>query len=162
MDSNENRRKITDLVSRADSAMLTTMATDGTHVSRPMAVQESEFDGDLWFFTDTDSDKVRQIEANPQVNVSLANDKKNEWTSLSGAAVIVHDRQKIEELWSKPLETWFPDGTDTTGLALLKVEVGSAEYWDADNKAKQVLGMVKAIRKDDPDEFPVENRSVDL
>lgn len=162
MDSNDNRRKITDLVSRADSAMLTTMATDGTHVSRPMAVQESEFDGDLWFFTDTDSDKVRQIEANPQVNVSLANEKKNEWTSFSGAAVIVHDRQKIEELWSKPLETWFPDGTDTTGLALLKVEVGSAEYWDADNKAKQVLGMVKAIRKDDPDEFPVENRSVDL
>ncbi len=162
MDSSNDRQKIIDLVSRANSAMLTTMTDDGTHVSRPMAVQESDFDGDLWFFTDTDSDKVRQIGANPQVNVTLANDSKNEWTSLSGEAHIVNDRQKIEELWSKPLETWFPDGTDTAGLALIKVEVGSAEYWDADNKAKQVLGMIKAIGKDDPDEFPVENRSVDL
>ena len=162
MDSNDDTRKIIELVSRANSAMLTTVASDGKQVSRPMAVQESDFDGDLWFFTDTDSDKVRQIEANPQVNVSLANDKKNEWTSLSGAARVVHDRQQIEELWSKPLETWFPDGTDTAGLALLKVEVGSAEYWDAGNKAKQALGMIKAIRKDDPDEFPVENRSAEL
>lgn len=46
--------------------MLITMTEDGQHVSRPMAVQEVEFDGDLWFFTYEDSDKVRQITAAPR------------------------------------------------------------------------------------------------
>jgi general stress protein 26 len=82
---------------------------------------------------------------------------------VSGTAEVVHDRAKAEELWAKPLETWFPDGLDTPGLALLKVHADSAEYWDAsDSKVKQVIGMVKAIRKDDPDEFPSDNRTVEL
>jgi general stress protein 26 len=159
----DDRAKVVDLVGRAQSAMLTTMTPEGTHVSRPMGVQEAEFDGDLWFFAYDDSDKVRQIQANPQVNVSFSNDKKSEWTSIAGTAEVVHDRAKIDEFWAKPLETWFPDGPDTDGLALIKVHGDTAEYWDAaTSKVKQLLGMRRAIKNDDPDEFPAENRTVDL
>ena len=162
-DVQDDRQKITDLVERASSAMLTTTTADGKHVSRPMGVQEAEFDGDLWFFTDADSDKARQIAANPEVNVSFSNDKQSEWTSITGTAELVSDRQKAEQLWSKPLETWFPDGLETPGLSLLKVHADAAEYWDASSsRVKQVLGMARAIRKDDPEEFPVENRTVEL
>jgi general stress protein 26 len=159
----DGRQKIVELIERADSAMLTTMTSDGAHVSRPMAVQETEFDGDLWFFTYDDSDKALQIAQNPQVNVSIANDKKSEWVSVAGRAEVVHDRAKAEELWAKPLETWFPDGLETSGLALVKVHADTAEYWDAaTSKVKQLLGMGRAIKNDDPDEFPAENRTVDL
>jgi general stress protein 26 len=162
-DGTDDRAKVAELVDRARLSMLTTMTEDGKHVSRPMALQDTEFDGDLWFFTYDDSDKVRQVRANPQVNVAFSNPKNSEWTSVSGTAEVVHDRAKAEELWAKPLETWFPDGLDTPGLALLKVHADSAEYWDAsDSKVKQVIGMVKAIRKDDPDEFPSDNRTVEL
>jgi general stress protein 26 len=162
-DVHSGRNKIVDLVGRAQSAMLTTMTRDGDHVSRPMAVQEAEFDGDLWFFAYDDSDKVGQIMAHPRVNVSLANDKKSEWTSIAGTAEIVHDRAKAEQLWSKPLETWFPDGLDTPGLALIKVHGDTAEYWDAaTSRVKKLVGMGRAIRRDDPDEFPVDNSTVDL
>lgn len=66
-------------------------------------------------------------------------------------------------MWAKPLETWFPDGLKTSGLALIKVHADTAEYWDAaTSTAKQVLGMKRAIQRDDPDEFPVENRTVEL
>ncbi len=162
-DVQDDRNKIADLVKRADSAMFTTMTADGKHVSRPMAVQKTEFDGDLWFFAYDDSDKARQIATHPEVNVSFSNDKKSEWTSVAGTAEVVHDRQKIEELWAKPLEVWFPDGQETAGLALIKVHADTAEYWDAsDSKIKQVLGMRRAMKNDDPDEFPAENRTVDL
>ena len=162
-DVQDDRNKIADLVKRADSAMFTTMTADGKHVSRPMAVQKTEFDGDLWFFAYDDSDKARQIATHPEVNVSFSNDKKSEWTSVSGTAEVVHDRQKVEELWAKPLEAWFPDGQETAGLALIKVHADTAEYWDAsDSKIKQVLGMRRAMKNDDPDEFPAENRTVDL
>ena len=46
----EARARVTELVKDARICMLTTMTADGKHVSRPMGVQESEFDGDLWFF----------------------------------------------------------------------------------------------------------------
>ena len=163
MSDHDDLDKITDLVKRANSAMLTTMTADGKHVSRPMGLQDADLDGDLWFFIDAGSDKARQIAVNPEVNVSFSNDKQSEWTSIAGTAELVQDRQKAEQLWSKPLEAWFPDGLETAGLTLLKVHADTAEYWDASNsKIKQVLGMARAIRRDDPDEFPVENKTVDL
>jgi general stress protein 26 len=63
------------------------------------------------------------------VNVSFANDKQSEWTSLSGKAEVVNDRQQAVRLWAAPLKTWFPGGLDTEGLSLIKVHVDSAGYW---------------------------------
>ncbi len=154
-ENQDGRQKIVELIERAESAMLTTMTAGGDHVSRPMAVQEAEFDGDLWFFSYDDSDKARQVTQNPRVNVAIANDKKSEWVSISGSAEVVHDRAKAEELWAKPLETWFPDGLETPGLALIKVHADTAEYWDAaTSKVKQLLGMGRAITQGRPRPVP--------
>lgn len=48
--TNDDRKHITRLVGDAKVAMLTTVTARGRHVSRPMSLQEVEFDGDLWFF----------------------------------------------------------------------------------------------------------------
>ncbi|MEU5944645.1 pyridoxamine 5'-phosphate oxidase family protein [Micromonospora sp. NPDC047465] len=40
------RRRVTELVREARICMLTTIAVDGRLVSRPMGLQEAEFDGD--------------------------------------------------------------------------------------------------------------------
>jgi general stress protein 26 len=82
----EQVQHVAELVDRARIGMLTTMTQSGKHVSRPMALQEVEFDGDLWFFCYDDSAKAAQIRSQPEVNVSFANDKQSEWTSLSGKA----------------------------------------------------------------------------
>ncbi len=151
------------LVDRARLSMLTTTSADGTLVSRPMALQHTEFDGDLWFFTDEDSNKAREIAANPRVNVAFSNQKDSEWTSVSGTAEIVHDRAKAEELYTKYLEVWFPDGLDTPGLAMIKVHADSAEWWESsDSKVKRLIGMARAVRSEDPDKFPGDNETAEL
>ncbi len=151
------------LVDKARLCMLTTMNADGQHVARPMALQEVEFDGDLWFFTYEDSAKVREVQVSPQVNVSFSNDKNSEWTSISGTARLVHDRAKAEELWSAPLKVWFPDGLETPGLALLKVQAVSAEYWESpSSKVVKLLGAARAAVTGDPDKFPGTNETVKL
>lgn len=156
-------KHVAELVDRATIGMLTTMTDDGRHVSRPMGVQETEFDGDLWFFADAGSAKIRQIRSNPQVNVSFSNDKKGEWTSLSGTAEVVQDRAKTDELWSKPLEAWFPDGVDSPGLVLIKVHAESAEYWEGPrSKVARLLGAARAAATKDPDKFPSTNKEVEL
>jgi general stress protein 26 len=163
MTDQDPTQRVAQLVSDARISMFTTMTEDGRHVSRPMALQEVEFDGDLWFFCYDDSDVAREISAHPQVNVSFSDQKQSAWTSLSGEAVLVHDRAKAEELWSAPLKAWFPDGLDTPTLALIKVHAESAEYWDApSSKVVRLIGAARAAITGDPDEFPTENEEVRL
>lgn len=112
-------------------AMMTTEEPDGTLRSRPMATQEKEFDGDLWFFTQASAPKVDEVEQHRQVNLSYSKPEDNLFVSVSGTAELVRDRQKIQEFWKPFYRAWFPEGEDDPDLALLKVTVHNAEYWDA-------------------------------
>ncbi|MEH0844118.1 pyridoxamine 5'-phosphate oxidase family protein [Micromonospora sp. CPCC 205711] len=139
------RRRVTELIRQARICMLTTIGVDGRLMSRPMGLQEAEFDGDLWFFAYADSAKVRQIRVNPEVNVAFSDQKHNAWVSLSGTAQEGFDRARAERLWNPILKTWFPDGLDTPGLTLIKVHASSAEYWDSPNSTVvNLFGFAKA------------------
>ncbi len=163
MSHDEGTAKVAQLVDDARIAMMTTMTPDGRHVSRPMALQEAEFDGDLWFFTYDDSDKARQLTQHDQVNVAFADPKQSAWTSVTGRAEVVHDRQKAEELWSPMLEAWFPDGLETDGLALIKVHADTAEYWESSSSTVvRLIGAARAAVTGDPDKFPATNETVEL
>ena len=163
MSEQDQQQKVAELVEDAQICMFTTMTDDGSHVSRPMGLQEVEFDGDLWFFTYDDSPKVAQVRSNPQVNVSFSNSKQSSWTSISGTAEVVQDRAKIDELWSAPLKVWFPDGKDTPGITLVKVHADTAEYWDApSSKVVRLIGAARAAATGDPDKFPSDNETVRL
>jgi general stress protein 26 len=142
----ERRDKVRKMVSDARIGMLTTRTADGKQVSRPMALQEVEFDGDLWFFAYSDSDLVEQVATHPQVNVSFSDPKQNNWISISGTAQRTDDRDKAKELWNPVLKAWFPDGLDTPTLTLVKVHAETAEYWEAAHSSKVVtlLGYAKA------------------
>ena len=142
----DKRETVKSLIKDAKISMVTTMTADGRHVSRPMALQDVEFDGDLWFFTYSDSDLVTQIRTHPQVNVSFSDDKQHAWVSLAGAAEQVHDEARAKELWNPMLKAWFPDGLETPNLTLVKVQGETAEYWEAAHSSRVVtmLGMVKA------------------
>jgi len=155
--------KVAKLTKDIRIGMMTTVGPDGHFVSRPMAQQEVEFDGDLWFFAYAESAKVGEIGANPQVNVSFSNSKQSEWTSIAGRAEVIVDRAKADELWSAPLKAWFPDGPGTAGLVLLKVHADAAEYWSGpSSKVVRLLGAARAAVTRDPDKFPSENETVDL
>ena len=142
-DAPEGTQKVAELVDQARICMLTTMTAEGAHVSRPMALQDVEFDGDLWFFAMDDSAKAAEITAHPQVNVAFTDDKHQAWTSVSGTATLVHDRAKMEELWAPPLKVWFADGIDTPGITLIKVHAETAEWWEASSsRVKRLIGAV--------------------
>lgn len=162
-DSKKDSKHIAELVSDAKVAMLTTMTSDGQHVSRPMGLQEAEFDGDLWFFAYEQSAKVAQIRVSPAVNVSFSNNKSSSWTSIAGRAEIVHDRQKAEELYTPTLKAWFPDGVDTEGITLIKIHADSAEYWEGPSSTVGfALGTLRAAVTKNPDNDPITNKTVQL
>lgn len=137
--------KLYGLIEDIDFAMLTTIDTDGVLRSRPMSTQKAETDGELWFFTSDKTHKTEEIERDNRVNVSYAEPKDNAYVSVSGAAHIVRDKAKMEELWNPILKAWFPDGLETPGICLLKVDIEQAEYWDSPSSTLvQVAGFLKA------------------
>jgi general stress protein 26 len=125
------------LIGAARIGIITTIGEGGALVSRPMAIKEREFDGDLWFFTEDPSHKTAEVRANPQVNVAL--DSGGGWVSLAGEAEVVHDAAKIDELWDTGAEAWFTDGRNDPKVALLKVTAHTAEYWATDDPKPVVL-----------------------
>jgi general stress protein 26 len=119
-----------DLIQDVKFAMLTTRAVDGTLTSRPMTTLQAEFDGTLWFMLSADSLKAIDIEQRPTVNLGYAEPREGHYVSVSGTAEVVRNERKARELWNPQYETWFPGGPDDPNLALLKVEVTSADYWE--------------------------------
>jgi general stress protein 26 len=139
-------RKLATLIKDIQVAMLTTAEEDGSLRSRPMASEQAEFDGTLWFFTRADSGKVHEINREHQVNLSYAEPKMQHYVSVSGTATLVRDMARIKELWKPLYKAWFPDGLDDPELALLRVDVTKAEYWDSpSSKVVQLVGFLKAV-----------------
>ena len=156
----ESMNKLAELIRGIRVAMLTTLDEQGNFHSRPMATQEAEFDGTLWFFTRSDSPKVGEIDREHRVNVAYADSHKQHYVSVSGTARLVRDPAKNKELWSPVLKAWFPDGLDDPALALLRVDVERGEYWDSPSSAAvKVVGLARALATGKPYE-PGEHEKV--
>lgn len=137
---------LNELIHDVRICMLTTLDPDGMPWSRPMAIQEADFDGDLWFFTRADSEKVDHIQARPKVGAAFAKPSDQEYVTMAGTARVLNDRSKIDELWAEPLRAWFPDGKDDPQLRLIHVSVDRAEYWDSPSSViTYALSYAKAV-----------------
>jgi general stress protein 26 len=143
----EQIAKLAELIKDIQIAMLTTNTPDDSLHSRPMGVQQVEFDGDLWFFTKSSSRKSAEITHDPRVNVAFAQTDKQRYVSISGQAALIVDRAKMKSLWSPTYRVWFPEGLDDPELQLIKVTVDGAEYWDASagGVATQIFGFVQSL-----------------
>jgi general stress protein 26 len=155
--------KLREMIDDVQVAMLTGMAADGRLLSRPLHTMEIDANGDLWFASGYDSEKVREIEANPQVNVSYESRGKGIYVSVSGRASIVRDRATIDDKWSAGMGIFFPEGKDDPNLCLIRVEAESAEYWDGPSSAigKGLYFALTAATRD-PGNRMTENERIDL
>lgn len=122
--------KLREMIAELATASLTTMDRDGALRSRPMVIAELDEDGTLWFFTNDYSAKVEEVQLHPEVAVSFAEPERHRFVSISGTAELVRDPTRMQMLWQPLLRAWFPAGLDDPELALLKVEIVSAQYWD--------------------------------
>jgi general stress protein 26 len=125
-------------------AMLTTVQPDGTLHTRPLATLEYRNDGELWFFTKIDSPKVHEAEEDARASVAYSDTDQNVYVAIAGTVEVVQDRGKAEELWTPMAKAWFPQGLEDPQLALLRVRIERAEYWDSPGRAAYLMGVAKA------------------
>ena len=159
---NQRTDKLIELIKDIRIAMLTTALPDGTLRSRPMATQQADSDGDLWFFTQANVAKADEIRDNPHVNVSYSSPRDGRFVSVTGTATLVRDRRKVEELWDQLYEAWYPQGLQDPDLALLNVQVERAEYWDAASGTMAEIAGLLSLPGEDGTSAAGENEKIDL
>lgn len=155
-------QELAKLIKDIDFAMMTTVDEDGTLRSRPMSTQKTPFDGELWFFTDANAPKVGEIAREHEVNLAYADPKSQRYVSVSGRAQLVNDPAKKRELWEPAHKIYFPNGPDDPNVALLRVTVSKAEYWEsASNPVGRLFDFAKALVTGDEGQLG-ENRKLEL
>lgn len=119
--------EVTKLIKGRKVAMLTHVDIAGRLVSHPMATQNVEFDGDVWFIAQRGTHLVENLERGGRVNVAYSG--KGAWVSLAGRAAIVDDPVRLRQYWNTFADAWFTGGPDDPDNILIHVVGDTAEYW---------------------------------
>lgn len=134
------------LVNDIEIAMMTTRRPDGHLRSRAMANQKPAAGADLWFVSADNTEKLRDLEHDPHVNLTYYRESSREWVSVSGLATISRDRQKIRELYAPDWKMYFPNegdprhGTaDDPRMVLIGIDIHAAEFLEVDKPKPVVL-----------------------
>lgn len=133
-----------------DFCMLTTHGPNGTLASRPMSNNgEVEYDGDSWFFTYADTHMVGEIEADPKVTLTFQGKSgmfgaRPFFAAIEGQGELIRDKTQFEARWTSGLDRWFPQGSETPGLTLIRVRAENAHYWDGEEEGSVELRGVTA------------------
>lgn len=151
--SDHPHQQLWELIKDIRFAMFITRHGNGHLHARPMTTQNGKGGDDsaLWFFMSRSQEPVADIARDPNVNVSYAHPGKDSYVSVSGRAAVVDDRAKKKELWNKQTEAWFPGGVDDPDVALVRVDITHADYWDVkENKLVQLWKMATAAATGKP------------
>ena len=136
--------KIQELVNKAQSCFFcTTGSRGGSAGTRPMNVREVDDDGNLWFLSAKDSHKNKELTADPSVDLYFQGSPHSDFLHLSGHATISTDRERIKELWTPLIRTWFTGGVDDPRITVIKVTPRTGYYWD--NKHGKAVAGIKML-----------------
>ena len=152
--ANDAVEKIREIAKDANICMFLTNLKKLPLDSRPMATQEVDDDGNIWFMSSKGSNKHVDINKDDRVQLFYSHTGNYEYLSVFGRAEIVNDRNKIEELWTPMAKTWFEEGKDDPDIELIKVIPEDAYYWDTKNSKmvsliKFAMGSIGITPKDD-------------
>ena len=122
------RQRVRSMIRQAGVAMLINVDHDGSHVGRPMLPLFLEHDPSVYFLTHQSSRKVRQVDARPQVVLTIAG--ADCYVVVRGTASVLRDPALIQRLWSPTYRAWFPGGTDDREATVVRVAVEHVDYWE--------------------------------
>lgn len=135
--------KIHEIAEATNTCMFCTHLGSVPFAARPMAVQQVDDEGRVWFLSNHSSNKDQDIKAQGQAQLIFAHPDKYEFLSLYGTAESFYDREKIEALWSPLAKAWFPEGKDDPNLSVIKFSAIEGHYWDT--QSGKLVSLLKIV-----------------
>ena len=145
-----NKEAIDKLKSLVDAINIclfcTNLKTDDGSTCSPMTAIKVCDQGNIWFFSEKNSDKNKAIVVDKNVQLFFSHPGKGSYLVVNGEAEIILDKTVIEELWTPAAKIWFKDGKDDANISVVKVKPTTAYYWDTDgNTMINLLKMVASV-----------------
>lgn len=122
--------KIAEIAKATRVCFFGTQAGNAPLVVRPMAVQDVDDEGNIWFLSGRSSAKNFQLERRPRVQLLFANVGDSAYLNLHGVATVSDDPELIKEHWTPIAKTWFHEGKADPEATVIKVRIESGYYWD--------------------------------
>lgn len=147
-------KKIQDLAKAARVCLFGTSPGQHPLDVVPMAVQDVDDAGDLWFLSGRSSNKNQHIAGDSRVQLFFANTGDSQYLSLHGTATISDSRLDKEAHWTPLAKAWFQDGIDDPELTVIRVTPIEGHYWDTVHgktvsTLKIALGAITGRKMDD-------------
>lgn len=133
--------KIKDITESTGTCFFSTRVHADTK-SRPMALQDVDAEGNLWFLSDVNSDKNHEITSDSDVELYFMNNSKYEYMFIKGKATQSQDKALIEKYWNNFANAWF-DGKDDPNISVIKVTPNDGYYYQT--KENKLIAMSKMI-----------------
>lgn len=134
--------KLKELAKSANTCMMHTHLGTFPDNCRPMALQDVDEQGMLWFISSSESEKNNDIQSDPRVALTFQNNSNWEYLALYGTAEIHKDKNLIEKYWTDFANAWF-EGMDDPRITIISIKPETGHYWDT--KHGKVLSTVKAV-----------------
>jgi general stress protein 26 len=142
--------RLAELIESVRYAMFTSRGPDGELRARPLTTLQVEHDTrlTLTFLVPADGDIAREVQEDPQVNVSYSSPAKDIYASIAARVTLSDDLPRKRALWNAMVQAWFPGGPDDPASVLLIAELQGAEYWHVEQgKVAQAFQMLKAAAR---------------
>ena len=123
--NNDDIKTFKDIVTNIQTGIFVTRLEKDKLKGRKLSTTEVDEYGHLWFFTDKQSDYVKEVSVNNEVYVIYKSDNFNTYMVVTGEASLETDKNKINKLWKKNRQE---EDYDTSRLTLLKVIPSNIEY----------------------------------
>jgi general stress protein 26 len=144
LQNKEAIRKLQDLATEISICIFCSGSDSGENEGcRPMATAGVDEEGTIWFISDRDSEKNKDIAVDPRVKLYYSHPGKSSFLVVSGEAEIVYDREKVRELWNPLDKAWFKEGEDDPAVSLIRVRPEHAHYWDT--KGNRMVNFIKMV-----------------
>lgn len=146
----KNKEAINKLKKLVDEIMIclfcTDLKTDDGETCRPMTAIKVCDQGNIWFFSEKNSDKNKAITADKSVQLFFSHPGKSSYLVVNGQAEIILDKVEIEKLWIPFAKIWFKEGKNDPNISIIKVTPTNAYYWDTEgNQMINFLKMVASV-----------------
>lgn len=144
LNGTEALTKLKELAEGAKTCFFCSNIKTGLPVSaRPMAVQEVDDEGNIWFLIANDSHTYNDLKQEPLAQLFFQGSHYSDYLNVYGIANLSDDKEKIKQFWKPVLKAWFTEGEDDPRIAVVKLEPTEAYYWD--NKHGNAIAFIKQL-----------------
>lgn len=116
----------------------------GTLTFRPLTVAGLDA-GLVRILLDTEEEWVRELDTTRPLQVTLSDDRANNWAWMLATCSLSSEPALIDDLWGPFADAYFDNGRESTGIAVMTIEVDEGRYWSAPSgRIGSLISAVKA------------------